>query len=349
MSLVAVAIGVGVAGTAASAYLSNSAQQKGIKAQEAGLAGEQGVDIPAISTLASQSDLTKYQQQFTAEASVDPQFAALRNQGAQGVLGVLADQANPNSIGNKAISSAASTVNQNTPLDQGAISDLISKARDELNAGATLPASFQAELVRSGLAAGGAAGTGVSGEGATGVGARTLLGSAGIQLQQERAAQAEGELGSAQTLQAQQEAALNELTQLSMNLNQSKAAIGAGAAGMGTAALPSIGLSGSQVAGLSVGNTNLSNQKSVGQGNLGAQSAADTGAMYSNIIGGLTGAIGGALGSVGSSGWLSNLFQGSSITPTSSGGALPGNVNYGNQGVVSGLNLTPGITNSVGP
>ena len=206
MSLVAVAIGVGVAGTAASAYLSNSSQQKAIKAQEAGIAGEQGVNIPQVSELASQTDLQKYQAQFQAQASTDPAYAALRNQGAQGVLGALADQSNPNSVGNKGIASAAATVNQNTPLDQGAISDLISQARAELNAGATLPASFQAELVRSGLAAGGAAGTGVAGEGATGVGTRTLLGSAGIQLQQERAAQAEGELGSAQTLQAQQEA-----------------------------------------------------------------------------------------------------------------------------------------------
>ena len=143
--------------------------------------------------------------------------------------------------------------------------------------------------------------------------------------------------------------ALNELTQLSMNLNQSKAAIGAGAAGMGTAALPSIGLTGSEAANLSTRQHQSNNQKSVSQGNLQAQSALNQGSMYGSIVGGLASGASGALGVVGSNGWLNNLFQGSSTNPAAPGGALPGNVNYGNQGVVSGLNLTPGITNSVGP
>jgi hypothetical protein len=332
MSLIAV--GVGLAATAGSAYLGYSSQQKAIKAQQAGLAGVQGVDIPGVDTLASQTDLQKYQDQFQAQARIDPAYASLRSQGAQGVLGALADFANPNSTVNTSIANAAKAVNTNTPLDQASIQDLITQARQELSLGATLPPEFQAEMVRSGLATGGSVTGNVNGEGATGVGVRTLLGSAGINLQQQRAQEAEGELGTAQSLQQQQENALNELTQLSQNLNVAKAALGSGAAGMGTAALPSIGLTGSQNAQLSVGNTNLTNQKSVDQGNLAAQGALNQGQFLTSLLGGVSGALSGGAGYGASNGWLSNLFTsgGTAQTPSSpaalAGGGIPLNPGY---------------------
>jgi hypothetical protein len=315
MSMVDVAVVIGAAGAIGGSVYEGISSQKSISAEEGAVNSEQGVNIPQVSSLASQTDLAKYQADFAAQASIDPQYTALRNQGSAGVLGVLADQANPNSIENTAVSGAAKSVAANVPQTQSAIDNLISQAQQELAAGATLPPSFQAEMVRSGLANGGAATGQVNGEGATGVGIRTLLGSAGIQLQQQRAQEAEGELGTASGLQAQQQGALDELTQLSANLNSSKASNAAGAAGMGTAALPSIGLSGSQAASLSAGNTNLANQKAASLGNLQAQSAAANGQMIGGILGGVSGAFSGLAGNYaasGNSGWLANLISSNS-------------------------------------
>jgi len=324
MSLIA--IGVGVAGVAASAAVTYSSQSKANKAQQNALNQVQGVNIPDVEALASQTDLQKYQEQFQAEANVDPQYSALRSQGASGVLGVLSDLANPNGTQNKAFTNAAAATNANATKAQPLISDLLTQAKAELDAGATLPPSFQAELVRSGLAAGGAAGTGVSGEGATGVQARTLLGSAGIALQQQRQAQATSLTAAGTGAAGQQESALNELTQLAAQLTQQKADIGSGAAGMGTAALPSIGLTGTNAAGIATGNQNLQNQKALASGNIAAQGALQQGAAISGILGSLGGG-GGSL-----SGWLGNLGN-NSTTYTG--------VPAGNPGYFSGSSSQP--------
>ena len=100
---------------------------------------------------------------------------------------------------------------------------------------------------------------------------------------------------------------MNELTQLAAQLNQQKADIGAGAAGMGTAALPSIGLTGTNAAGIATGNQNLQNQKALASGNIAAQGALQQGAAISGVLGSLGGA-GGSL-----SGWLGNLGNNSTI------------------------------------
>ena len=334
MSLIAV--GVGVAATAGSAYLANKATQKGLSAESAAINSVQGVNIPAVTSLATQTDLAKYQQMFADEASIDPQFAQLRNQGAAGVLGVLADQANPNSVENLTQSTASSNLQANNPQTQSTIQDLLTQAKSELDAGATLPASFQAELVRSGLAAGGAAGTGVAGEGATGVGTRTLLGSAGLQLQAQRQAQAEGLTAGAGSLEAQQQAALDELMQLSTNMNTQKAAVGAGAAGMGSAALPNIGLTGSEAANLAVGNTQTMNQKALAQGNVSASSAAASGTMASSILGGLAGSYAtGSGGTASLGGWLSNLFTPSN--PTGNTGSASSTLGPASMALATGI------------
>lgn len=340
-----IAVGGGIAMLAAgvgSAYLSYKAQQSAIGAQESALNNLKQVNIPAINQLASSEDLTKYQADFLAQANIDPQFAALRSQGASSVLSALTDNANPNSNTNKGAAALAQSTLNNVAPTQSVISGLISQAQQELNAGATLPPAFQAELVRSGLAQGGASGTGVTGEGATGVGVRTLLGSAGINLEAERQQQAEAAAGSAGTLESQQNQALSELTQLSASLNASKAALGGGAVGMANASMPSIGLSGTQDANIAVGNTNQQNQNTLAAGNLNAQGALAQGQMWSGILGSLGSAAGGMAGS-----WLSGLNAGggSNVGSIASGGTpggslaggAPFSLNSGGTGLYSGL------------
>src|SRR5208282_95425 len=249
------AIGAAVVGTAAavgSSYEKNKAQQSALSAQENAINGLQPLNITDLNSMASAQDLAKYQADFAAQAQYDPLFASLRSQGAQGVLGALASNANPNSIQNQSLAQLQTTTNANAAPTQSTISALLSAAQKELAGGATLPPAFQAELIRSGLASGGAAGTGVMGEGATGTGVRTLLGSAGQAYQAQQQGMATQAAGAASGLESQQEQALNELTQLSMNLNNQKAALAGGAASMGNATVPSIGLGGAQDVGLSM-------------------------------------------------------------------------------------------------
>ena len=233
---------VGAGSSIANAAVTNSAQQSALGAQEGAINSLQPYDIASLNSLATTQDLAKYQEDFAAQAQYDPLFASMRTQGAQGVLGALASNANPLSIQNQGISNLQTTTNANVKANQPVIDQLLAAAKAELAGGATLPPAFQAEMIRSGLAGGGAAGTGVAGEGATGVGVRTLLGSAGQAYQAQEQQMAQSAAGTAGSLEQQQQAALNELTQLSMSLNTQKAALAGGAVAAGNATVPSIGL-----------------------------------------------------------------------------------------------------------
>src|SRR5208282_5911744 len=252
MSFLGISDVAGAAGSIASASVTEGAQQGAINAQTNALNQLQPLDISSLNGMASAQDLAKYQADFSAQAEYDPLFSAMRTGGASGVLGALASNANPQSTQNAELAKATTAANANIKPTQDTISTLLSAAQKELAGGATLPPSFQAELIRSGLASGGAAGTGVMGEGATGTGVRTLLGSAGQAYQAQQQGMATQAAGAASGLESQQEQALNELTQLSMNLNNQKAALAGGAASMGNATVPSIGLGGAQDVGLSM-------------------------------------------------------------------------------------------------
>src|SRR5262249_5321270 len=155
-------------------------------------------------------------------------------------------------------------------------------AHDELAAGATLPPSFQAELVRSGLENGST--PGATGQGAQGVATRTLLGSAGLQLQQQRQQEAEAALGSAGSLQAGRESALGELATLDNNLRAGAATRAAQAAVFGNNSVPNIGIGGNTVVGMDLSNLNFQNQIKLGLAQLNAGKTLNHASMVNGII-----------------------------------------------------------------
>jgi hypothetical protein len=293
-----VAGGLAIGGAVASGVSKAGA----ISAEKAGVNSQEGLNISQLNQLASDQDIAKYQADFQEQAKVDPTYAALRTQGGSAVLNALRSNADPNSLQNKSLAATAASVNTNVAPNQSMISDLMAKAKEELAAGATLPPAFQAEMIRSGLAAGGAAGTGVAGEGATGVGVRTLLGSSGLQLEAQRQAQALALSGGAQSLEDTQRNALMELTQLSNNMNAAKAQLGGTGAALGLSTVPSIGLSGTQDVNMSIANTQLANQKKVQLGQLEGQQQLNTGSMISGILGGASGMLTGGMGGGGTTG-----------------------------------------------
>src|SRR5208282_5195570 len=137
---------VGAGASIGSADINNNAEQSAINDQINSINALQPYNISSLNSMASAQDLAKYQADFSAQAQYDPLFASLRSQGAQGVLGALASNANPNSIQNQSLAQLQTTTNANAAPTQSTISALLSAAQKELAGGATLPPAFQAEL-----------------------------------------------------------------------------------------------------------------------------------------------------------------------------------------------------------
>jgi hypothetical protein len=339
MAVIGIAAAViGIGAGVGSAVLSSNAKSDAIDAQKAALNGLRSLDVPSLTDTASKQDLAKYQADFAAQVANDPAYAALRTGGAANLNNLLTQDNSGTGLADTSLSKASTALSANSAPTASVISSLMDQAKQELAAGATLPPEFQAELVRSGLAAGGTAGTGTNGSGSSGTGIRTLLGSAGLQLQQQRQAQAESLSGAASNLQTQQQQALAELAQMSNTLSQSKAQRAGAAIAVGNATVPSIGLSGQDAVNLNIANTNLANNKTTAIGNLNAQGALNNGQMWSSILGSVGGGVssmGGSLsGLLGGSGGASGLSTGQVGALNAGAGPVSGSylANLGTQG-----------------
>jgi hypothetical protein len=172
---------------------------------------------------------------------------------------------------------------------------IIQRAQEDFDAGATLPAEFQAELVRTGIQTGGQAGVGTAGRTIGGVTSR-LLGGAGIQLKSQRATEGAALAGTADALARSRQQLLASI--FPSVAAKEAAEIGRAAAGLGLAEslLPESGLSGTQAVDLQVaqkkGIANLLGQR----GQVAAGQAIAQGQFTSQLIGAGAGAISGGIG-----------------------------------------------------
>jgi hypothetical protein len=287
---------VGIGAGIGTSILQNDANQSALSAQQNALNQLKTLDIPTLEKMASDQDLAKYKADFDAQAKIDPNFAAMRTQGSQGILDALKLDASGKSLADTSLKGFSDAAGKNSAANQPIIDSLLAQAKQELSAGATLPPEFQAELVRSGLETNGQGGLNIDGRGAAGTNIRTLVGSAGLQLQAQRRQQAQSMTGTASALQTQQQNALAELSQLSNNLTNSKMNRGVTATTMGNATVPSIGLTGGDAVNMSIANTNLDNNRTQAIGNVNASRALSTGAMWTGILGAGTGGLGSMMG-----------------------------------------------------
>lgn len=287
LTTAAIVGGVALAAGAASSVAGAVGQRKAAKAAEKALASVEGVNIEAVSKAALQADREKFENQFKIQQEIDPTFGRLREQGAQNLLSqITQDSANLDALETQLVDEALLTEperQQRTNL----VRELFSQAEADLQAGATLPPEFQAELVRSGLEAGGTSGTGATGRGASGVGIRTLLGQAGLELKAARQNQAANLLNAADTIKNNRAAILSGVLTEVQNRDLADANVDITALGLGSQAVPQAGLSGTDIANLALTNTQIQNQKKIGLGNVKAQEAQ----IVPNLIGGLAGAV----------------------------------------------------------
>lgn len=310
MSFGAVAAVVGIGAAVGSAYMSNKGAQAAIGAQKNGLNALQPLDADELSKIASEGDLKQYQAGFKTQRDVDPATASMRTRGAQELLHSLGIDISGKSLADVSLKERAADLSAEKESTQSIIADLIDRAKADLDAGATLPPEFQAELVKSGLESAGKGGLSIEGKGQAGVDIRRLLGSEGLALKERREANALRGLGGAEALRTRRSNALADIIQQDNLLRDAKFNRTGQLAKMGYGAIPKIGLSGEDLVRISAQNTEFENNRIMGKANLKAQSKASNAGMWSGIIGAGGSAISGGLGgSSGSGGWLTNLFR----------------------------------------
>jgi hypothetical protein len=287
----AVAVGaVAAGGAVASSMAAKSAAKKSARAMSAAYDNVEFIDINQVNNDALAADSKRFEEQFKLQEKFDPTVAALRKEGA----GKLLEGLNEDAGANKLLQQLTQETAVDSPRRQAIVDKLFEQAEAELNAGATLPPEFQAELVRSGLETSGAAG--VTGSGAAGVEARTLLGRAGIELQAHRQNQAANLLSTADSAKASRAAILANVLGTVENVKGQRQARQLNAYATGASGVPQAGLTGNDVANMALTNVDLKNQVTLGKGGVAANLALAKGAANQQMIGGITSAVTGVVG-----------------------------------------------------
>jgi hypothetical protein len=261
------------------------------------------LDPSVIGPQATQADLTNALTRLAIQGQIDPALLGARYGAENNIaqqLGQIGIQSNK--VANQATTEALA----GTPGMEAAKNQLVAEAQKELSAGATLPPDVQAELVKAGLEQSGMTTGSASGRGTGGQILRTILGSAGIQLQKQRQEQASGLLTAAQNLDSSRQ---NILQSLFPNLSKVQLANLGGSQSVlsqSNSMLPSGGLSGTDVANIWLARVGATNQLSQSAANAAAQGAMAQGNIWGNLTGGLTRNLGDNSGSAWNtvSGWF---------------------------------------------
>lgn len=301
----------GAAGSIATAFIESDAAKQATEIQEKAI--QQAKDLTAsglapgtVQQVATHADQLRAQQQLELLKQINPSLYAALKSSSAGIAGQAGGFGAQSASSEVAQESAKEALGQdNTAEGQ---KQLIDAALSQLKAGATLPPDVEAQLVQSGLEDSGMVTQSASGRGIGGQQLRTILGTAGIQLQQQRQQQAAGLLGQAQALQASRQNILqglfprltqNQLGQLSGSESAYQTAAGA---------TPQAGLGGSQIANVWLSRIGALNQLGLQGAGVTAAGKLAQGQIWGNAIGsavsgigsvGLGGMGGGAGGAVG--------------------------------------------------
>ena len=205
------------------------------------------LDPNVVGASALAADIANAKNRLAEQATIDPDLLAARYE----TEGRIRQQAAELGITSKAVQDQALAEALGAPSTaaQGKQA-LIDAALGELSAGATLPPDVQAELVKAGLEKGGMVTGTASGKGTGGRITRELIGSAGLQLKQQRQQQAAALLGQAQNLENSRSQILG---QLFPSLAQTQLGVLGGEQAVlnqSNSMLPNAGLSGTDVANL---------------------------------------------------------------------------------------------------
>lgn len=252
-----------------------------------------------VNAQATSADIQNAYARLALQGQIDPALLQARYQSE----GQMLDQARQigqqsGAVGNAAMGDALS----NLQSSQDSQNKLIDAAMAQLKAGATLPPDVENQLVQAGLEQSGMVTQGASGRGVGGQMLRTILGTAGVQLQMQRQQQAAQLTQSAQNLENSRQNILQDLfprlaqTQL-QNLQGTQGVLGTSAS-----MLPNAGLTGTNVANIWLARVGATNQLAQSAADAAARGTMGQATAWGNALGGAGGAIGSAIPTI--SGWF---------------------------------------------
>jgi|SRR5882672_963194 len=311
-------------GQVAGAAISANAMENATKMQVDALQRQKDfvfkqLDPSIVGPQATQADVERAKNQLALQAQIDPALLAQRY-ASEGAITKGAAELGAGSPSAQVAEAATREAVAGVPGEDKAKKALVDAALKELSLGATLPPDVQNEIMQAGLEkTGQVQGT----AGATGVGGqvlRTLLGSAGINLQMQRQQQAANLTNAAQDLQTKRQ---NILQNLFPNLQASQLKnlqAQQGVLQQSNAMAPVAGLGGSDVANLWLARVGATNQLAQTQANAAAQGAAAQGQIWGNTVANAAPYVGNQLPTTsGAYNWAKGLF--SSGSPNLGNGA----------------------------
>lgn len=300
-----VAGAVAAAGAAGSAYLKKKAGDKAAAAQQSALKGQKKIlseelSFDRLNQAATDADRLRAQNRLALQQEIDPELAKVRQLGKEKLL---QEAQRPNeSLGTTQI--ANKLVEENIKADPRieALKDsIIGRAQSELDAGATLPPEFQADLIRAGVAQGGEAG--FHPEARTIGGSITrALGLTGEQLKQGRQQQAVSLAGAADDLTKSRASILGSIFPTVAAAENQRKQDAAAAFGIGDSTLPESGLTGREAANIQQNRGNTLLKIKGKQGDIKAQQALNAGEANAAYVGAGTSFVTSALGAYGGGG-----------------------------------------------
>jgi hypothetical protein len=252
-----------------------------------------------INAQATAGDIQNTMARLALQGQVDPALLQARYQSENQMLSQ-AQQIGQQSgaVGTQAAQEALA----GTPGMTEAKNGLVDAALKQLSAGATLPPDVENQLVQAGLEQSGMVTQGASGRGIGGQMLRTVLGTAGLNLQMQRQQQAAQLSESAQNLENSRQ---NILQQLFPRLSQTQLAnLGGTQSVLGTSAsmLPNAGLSGQNIANIWLARVGATNQLAQSSADAAARGTMGQATAWGNAFGGAGSALGSAIPTI--SGWF---------------------------------------------
>lgn len=299
---------LGFVGQIGSAYIQSSAAKQAQQAQLDAINQQrqylsENLQPDVVQGVATAADQQNAAARLALQGQIDPSLLAARGGSENAILNASKNLgAQSGLVGDVATGEAISGV---PGMEQGK-SALVQNALDQLKAGATLPPDVEAQLVQAGLEQSGMV-TGGAGAGGRGVGGqvlRTVLGTAGIQLQQQRQQQAASLLTSAQNLEQSRQNILQNLFPRLSQVQLSNLAGQEGVLGTSAGLLPQAGLSGQNIANIMLARVGATNQLMGQAGTVAGQGAMAQGQILGNALGGVTNSLGQYAPTL--SGWLSS-------------------------------------------
>jgi len=262
------------------------------------------LDPSKVAPMVADADARRAASMLALQGKIDPALLAARYQASSNLLGTLQQ---PGGQAEDLASQLFSEIEKPDAGLEAVKAAMIDRALDEMDAGATLPPDVQAEIIKAGLERSTASGVGASRAGLAGETAKKVLGTAGVQLQQQRENQAMNLTKTADELSTRRAALLASVFPQLKNLQTQNVQNSLAALTTSNAMVPESGMSGGDMLNLLKARVGAEQSLTRDEGAARSELAKGIGSAWSGALGGAAKAFSGA-NSAGMSMLYGNLF-----------------------------------------